>query len=127
MVLMTGEEVSKEEGDDIEQEGRGLESEGRVGEENSMAMMVRGEGGYEGSAKGCLFLYSVRADFECFKFHSGSQESSSAENPFHRIRKEWLDGVPQWCRIFSISYSSSPSIRSGGGFGKFGPWTGFSL
>ena len=127
MASMTGEEVSKEEGDDIEQEGRGLESEGSVGEESSMPMMVKEEGNYEGNARGCLLLYSVRADFECFKFCSGSQESSSVENPFHYIRKERLDGVPWWCRIFSISYSSSPLIRSGGGFGKFGPWTGFSL
>ena len=34
--------------------------------------------------------------------------------------------VPQWCRIFLISYSSSPSIRSGGGVGKFRPYTLFS-
>ena len=124
---MIREEVSKEEGDDIEQEGRGLESGRSIGEESSMAMMVRGEEVMGENAEGCLFLYSIRADFECFKFRSGSQESSSAENPFHQIRKERLDGVPQWHRIFSISYSSSPSIRSGGGFGKFGPWTGFLL
>ena len=127
MALRTGEEVFKEGGDDTEQEGRGLESKGSIGEESSMAMMVRGEGNYEGNAKGCLFLYSERADFECFKFRSDSQESSSAENPFHHIRKERLDRAPRWHRIFSISYSSSPSIRSGGGFGKFGPWTGFLL
>ena len=107
-----GEEVSKEEEDNIEHEGRGLESEGSVGEESSMVMMVKGREGYEENTKGCLFLYSARVDFKCFKFRSGSQESFSVENPFHRIRKEQLDGVPRWCRIFSISYSSSPSIRS---------------
>ena len=30
------------------------------------------------------------------------------------------DGEPWWHRIFSISYSSSPSIRSGGRAGKLG-------
>ena len=119
------EEGSNEEGKDIEQEGSGVLSEGKVGEESSMAMVGRGEESYEGNVEGCLFLYSVRADFECFKFLSGSQELSSAKNPFHRIRKERLDGGPQWCKIFSISYSSLPLIRSGGGFGKFGLWTGF--
>ena len=75
---------------------------------------------------GCCFLYSARAVFECLRFRSGSQESSLAENPFHQIRKKWFDSDPQWHRIFSISYSSSPVIRSGGGFRKFGPWMGFS-
>ena len=68
----------------------------------------------------------VRADFACFRFRSGIQESSSAEYPFHRIRNECLVGVPRWRKIFSTSYSSSPSIRSGGGDGKLGPWTVFS-
>ena len=52
---MTREEVSKEEGDDIEHEGRGLENEGSVGEESSMVMMVRGRESYGGNAKRCLF------------------------------------------------------------------------
>ena len=73
-----------------------------------------------------LILYEARADLAFFKSRSGTQESSSAEYPFHRIRKEQEDGVPQWHMIFSILYSSSPSIRSGGGAGKFLLWTSFS-
>ena len=84
-----------------------------------MVMMERRREHYGGKAVGCLFLYSQRVDFECFKFRSGFHKSSLAENPFHLIRKEQWEGGPQWHRIFSISYSSSPSIRSGGGFGKF--------
>ena len=57
-------------------------------------------------------------DFACFKFHSGMQESSSAEYPFHWIRNEWWVRVLQWLRIFPILYSSSLSIRSGNGDGK---------
>ena len=70
-------------------------------------------------------LYVVRADLACFKFYSGIQESSLTEYPFHQIRNECLVGVLRWCRIFLTSYSSSPSIRSGGGDGKLGPWTVF--
>ena len=55
----------------------------------------------------------------------GFQESSSAEYPFHRIRNDRLVGVPRWRRIFTISYSFSPLIRSGGGEGKLGLWTAF--
>ena len=76
--------------------------------------------------EGWSFLYEVRADLACFKSHSGTHESSSAEYPFHQIRKEREDGVPWWRMFFSISYSSSPLIRSGGGAGKFRPWTSFS-
>ena len=76
--------------------------------------------------EGWSFLYEVRADLAFFKSRSGTQESSSAEYPFHWIRKEQEDGVPRWRIIFSISYSSSPLIRSGGGAGKFLPWTSFS-
>ena len=64
----------------------------------------------------------VRTDFVCFKFHSGIQESSSAGYPSHRIRKEQLVRIPWWHRIFSISYSSFPLIRLGGGDGKLMPW-----
>ena len=69
--------------------------------------------------EGWSFLYKVRADLACFKPCSGTHESSSAEYLFHRIRKEQEDGAPWWCMIFSISYSSSPLIRSGGGAGKW--------
>ena len=62
----------------------------------------------------------MRADLACFKSCSGTQESSLAEYPFHRIRKEREDGVLRWHMIFSISYSSSPLIRSGGVQGSSG-------
>ena len=75
---------------------------------------------------GWSLLYVARVDFACFKSHSGTQESSSAEYPFHQIRNEQFVGVLRWHRIFSISYSSSPLIRSGGGEGKLVPWIMFS-
>ena len=43
-----------------------------------------------------------------------------AEYPFHRIRKDHRDGEPLRCNIHSISYSSFPAIRSGGGQGSLG-------
>ena len=58
-------------------------------------------------------------DLACFKSRSGTHESSSVKYPYHRIRKEWENGVLRWHMIFSISYSSSLLIRSGGGAGKF--------
>ena len=58
-------------------------------------------------------------DFAFLRSHSGTQESSSVEYPFHQIRKDCQDGEPLWCKIQSISYSSSPKMRSGGGVGKF--------
>ena len=61
----------------------------------------------------------ARADFACFRFRSGTQESSLAKYPFHQIRNEHLVGVSQWRRIFSTSYSSS-LIRSGGDDRKLG-------
>ena len=79
-----------------------------------------------GKADRWSVLYSRRALVAWERFASGVQESSSAEYPFHRIRKEQFRDVPQWHRIWSISYSSSPAIRSGGGFGKFGLCTVFS-
>ena len=74
---------------------------------------------------GWSLLYAVRADFACFRFCSGIQESSLAEYPFHQISNEPLIGVPRWHRIFLISYSSCLLIKSGGGNGKLGPWTVF--
>ena len=64
---------------------------------------------------GWCVLYVERADFACFRFCSGIQESSLAKYPFHWIRNKCLVGVPWWCRIFLTLYSSSPLIRSGGG------------
>ena len=84
------------------------------------------KGGEEQKMEGWSFLYKVREDLACFRFRSGTQESSSAEYPFHWIRKEREDGVLRWHMIFLISYSSSPLIRSGGGAGKFRSWILFS-
>ena len=78
-----------------------------------------------GNADGWRVLYSRRASVAWERFALGIQESSSAKYPFHQIRKERFRDVPQWRRIRSISYSSSPAIMSGGGFGKFGPCTVF--
>ena len=37
-------------------------------------------------------LYAARADFACFKFCSGIQESSLAKYSFHQIRtNDWLE------------------------------------
>ena len=74
---------------------------------------------------GCCFLWSFKVDFAFLRSCSGTQKSSSAEYPFHRIRKDHWDKGPLWRKIHSISYSSSPMIRSGGGAGKFGPCTLF--
>ena len=79
-----------------------------------------------GKAKGWRTLYSWRASLAWERLASGVHESSSAEYPFHWIRKEQFQGVPRWRKIWSISYSSSPAIRSGGGFGKFRLCTVFS-
>ena len=89
---ITEEEGSNEEGEDTEHEGRGASREGKVGVESSMVMVVDSQESYGENAVGCRFLYSARVVFECFKFRSGSHESSSTENPFRRIRKERLDG-----------------------------------
>ena len=69
---------------------------------------------------GCRFLKLFKADFAFLRSCSGTQESSLAEYPFHQIRKDRRDKGPLWRKICSISYSSSPAIRSGGGAGKFG-------
>ena len=61
----------------------------------------------------------------CFKSCLGTQESSSADYPFHQISNIWANGVPRWHKILLILYSSSPLIRSGGGAGKFGLYTLF--
>ena len=65
-------------------------------------------------------------DFAFLKSHSGIQESSSAKYPFHQIRKDHWDGGPLWHKIQSISYSSSPAMRSGGGVEKFRLYMSFS-
>ena len=57
----------------------------------------------------------------------GSHVFSAAEYPFQDTRYCLHPHVP-WCeRILSILYSSSPSIRSGGGLEKFSPCSRVSL
>ena len=65
-------------------------------------------------------------DFAFLRSRSGTQESSEAEYPFYWIRKDHRDREPLLHEIRSISYSSSPAIRSGGGAGKFRPCMSFS-
>ena len=119
-------------GGDVRREsiwGRGTRRQGGRGCQRGGAHDVRRvelRVGVGEKTEGWSFLYSSRADFACFNSRSAIQESSSAEYPFHRIKNMRADGEPRWRKIFSISYSSSPSIKSGGGAGKFRPWTSFS-
>jgi len=69
----------------------------------------------EGKALGCHLLYTERRLAACTRCVSGSQESSADEYPFHRTRYDLFLAEPQWESIASTLYSSSPSIRSGGG------------
>src|ERR1700730_8732346 len=62
-------------------------------------------------------------------FLTGSHELCASEYPFHLIRYCSVLARP-WRRLSRISstlYSSSPATMSGGGSGKFGPWTSVSL
>jgi hypothetical protein len=43
---------------------------------------------------GGFYVYDARVDLVCFKFHSGTQESSLAEYPSHWIKKEKQARVP---------------------------------
>src|ERR1700761_130781 len=75
-----------------------------------------------------LFLNSAISFGACTSA-AGSHELSLAEYPFHLIRKYFLRPLPIifLSRIFSTSYSGSPSIRSGGGRVKFGLCSSVSL
>ena len=60
---------------------------------------------------------------------AGSHVSSLGAYPFYWIRNWSFLFLPKyrWLQIDSTSYSSSPPIRSGGGWEKFGPCEGVSL
>jgi hypothetical protein len=76
----------------------------------------------------CLFLYSSSVAFECFKLLAGSHESSSGPYPFHLIRNNHCPLLFfLWRTMWSSSYSSSLSIKSGGGRVSFGPYWDVSL
>ena len=67
-------------------------------------------------AKSCLLLYSSNVSFAFFRLLAGSHESSSGPYPFHRIRKLHCPLLFRlWRTMWSTSYSSSLSIKSGGG------------
>src|SRR6202012_2161997 len=78
-------------------------------------------------AWGCLFWKSLSASSACRSFQSTHWLSESGY-PFHLIRYWTLRPLPYLLasRTRSTSYSSSPSIRSGGGCAKFGPWKSVS-
>ena len=65
-------------------------------------------------------LYCFRTIWGCHRFFSGSQVFSTEEYPFQDTRYNCQLGDPLCERILAISYSSSLSISSGGGFMKFG-------
>ena len=66
----------------------------------------------------CLYFFS--SVWACCRFVSDSQVFSVEEYPFQDTRYVHRPGDPQCERISATSYSSSPSISSGGGFAKFG-------
>src|SRR6266702_8447027 len=72
---------------------------------------------------------SAISSVSCFRCSTGSQVLSLVGKPFH-LTREW-SLRPRPCRrtfcISSASYSSSPSIRLGGGRVKFGPCNAVSL
>ena len=82
---------------------------------------------YSGKSVSRVILYSVTSGWALPRFLSGSQVSSAAEYPFHLIRNMRRPGLPLCLRTASTSYSSSPSIRSGGGQRKLGPCSDVSL
>ena len=69
-------------------------------------------------------VYKLSAEFA---YIVGSHVFSVAEYPFQDTRYCLCPYVPQYERILSISYFSSPPIRSGGGLEKFGPCSGVFL
>ena len=64
-------------------------------------------------------LYNFRIVWACQRFFSGPQVFSMEEYHFQDTRYIRQPGDPLCERISAISYSSSPSISSGGGFMKF--------
>ena len=75
-------------------------------------------------ASGFFFLKSAIASSACKSFQLTHWLSDSGY-PFHLTRYCTLRPLPNFhdWRISSTLYSSSPSIRSGGGLVKFGPWS----
>src|SRR6266571_8691401 len=82
-----------------------------------------------GFACSCFFLLYSAISLSAWRFSFGSQELSLVGYPFHLTRKCILHPQPLGCtsRIFSTSNSCSLSIRSGGGWVKFGPCSSISL
>ena len=76
------------------------------------------------TASGFFFLKSAKASSVC-KLSQSTHWFSKSGYPFHLIRYCTLCFLPNFhdCRISSTLYSSSPSIRSGGGFVKLGLWS----
>lgn len=56
-------------------------------------------------------------------FHSFSESGY----PSHFTKNCCLDPFPRWARMASISYSSSPSMISGGGWANDGPCSSVCL
>ena len=79
------------------------------------------------TALGFFFLKSAKASSAC-KSSQSTHWFSKSGYPFHLIRYCTLHFLPNFhdCRTSSTLYSSSPSIRSGGGFVKLGPWSSVS-
>src|SRR6266702_822914 len=77
----------------------------------------------------CFFLLYSAISSSAWRFSLGSQELSLVGYPFHLTRKCILCPRPLGCasKIFSTSNSCSPSIRSGGGWVKFGLCSSVSL
>ena len=75
-------------------------------------------------AAGFFFLKSAITLSAC-KLSQSTHWFSDSRYPFHLTRYCTLHPFPNFCdcRISSTSYSSSPSIRSGGGLVKSGPWS----
>ena len=79
------------------------------------------------TAAGFFFLNSAITSSAC-KSSQSTHWFSDSGYPFHLTRYCTLRPCPNlhnW-RISSTSYSSSPSIRSGGGLVKLGPWSSVS-
>ena len=79
------------------------------------------------TALGFFFLKSTITSSAC-KSSQSTHWFSDSGYPFHLTRYCTLRPLPNLrdCRISSTLYSSSPSIRSGGGLVKFGPWSSVS-
>src|SRR5258705_12404625 len=78
----------------------------------------------------CIFLlvlYSFRISSTFVKLFSGSQLLYDVSYPFH-FTKYWSLLLLFWyASMASTSYSSSPSMRSGGGLMSLGPRRSVSL